>query len=129
MKKSTWRRLGAFSILPLVGASLAACGSDDSSGSDSNTITFAYQIANPNAKSVFQTLAEDYEKTHKGVTIKTNPIVLNTYGQTLTTQLNAGNGPDVFFVNAGSGQAGSVSPAPGGRQLLYRHGQGGATRG
>src|SRR4051794_17684908 len=108
-EKTTWRRLGAFSILPLVGASLAACGSDDSSGSDSNTITFAYQIANPNAKSVFQTLAEDYEKTHKGVTIKTNPIVLNTYGQTLTTQLNAGNGPDVFFVNAGSGQAGSVS--------------------
>ena len=45
MKKSTWRRLGAFSILPLVGASLAACGSDDSSGSDSNTISFAYQLA------------------------------------------------------------------------------------
>ena len=108
MKKSTWRRLGAFAVLPLVGASLAACGSDDSSGSDSKTITFAYQIANPDAKSVFATLAEEYEKTHKGVTVKTNPIALNTYGSTITTQLQAGNGPDVFFVNAGGGQAGSV---------------------
>ncbi len=108
MKRTTWRRLGAFAVLPLLGTSLAACGSDGSGGSDSNSITFAYQIANPNAKSVFATLAEEYEKTHKGVTIKTNPIALNTYGSTLTTQLNAGNGPDVFFVNAGTGQAGSV---------------------
>jgi raffinose/stachyose/melibiose transport system substrate-binding protein len=108
MKRSTWRRFGAFAVLPLVGASLAACGSGGASGSDSKTITFAYQIANPNAKSVFATLADDYEKTHKGVTIKTNPIALNTYGSTITTQLQAGNGPDVFFINAGGGQAGSV---------------------
>ena len=109
MKKSTWRRLGAFSVLPLVGASLAACGSDERQRrSDSKTITFAYQIANPNAKSVFETLAEEYEKTHEGVTVKTNPIALNTYGSTVTTQLQAGNGPDVFFINAGGGQAGSV---------------------
>jgi raffinose/stachyose/melibiose transport system substrate-binding protein len=108
MNRPTWRRLGALAALPLVGASLAACGSDGDSGSDSNTITFAYQIANPNAKSVFETLAEEYEKTHKGVTIKTNPIALNTYGSTITTQLQAGNGPDVFFINAGGGQAGSV---------------------
>jgi hypothetical protein len=51
MKTSTWRRLGAFAVLPLVGASLAACGGDDGGGSDSGskTITFAYQIANPDA--------------------------------------------------------------------------------
>jgi raffinose/stachyose/melibiose transport system substrate-binding protein len=118
MNRSTWRRLGAFAVLPLIGASLAACGSDSSGGSDSKTITFAYQIANPDAKSVFATLADDYEKTHPGVTIKTNPIVLNTYGQTITTQLNAGNGPDVFFVNAGSGQAGSVTPLAEAGKLL-----------
>jgi raffinose/stachyose/melibiose transport system substrate-binding protein len=109
MNTSTWRRLGAFAVLPLVGASLAACGSDDTSGgSDSKTITFAYQIANPDAKSPFATLAQQYEKTHAGVTIKTNPIVLNTYGSTITTQLQAGNGPDVFYINPGTGQAGSV---------------------
>jgi raffinose/stachyose/melibiose transport system substrate-binding protein len=108
MTRSTWRRLGAFAVLPLVGATLAACGSDGDSGSDSKTITFAYQIANPDAKSVFATLAEEYEKSHEGVTVKTNPIALNTYGSTITTQLQAGNGPDVFFINAGGGQAGSV---------------------
>jgi raffinose/stachyose/melibiose transport system substrate-binding protein len=108
MNTSTWRRLGALAVLPLVGASLAACGSDSSSGSDSKTITFAYQIANPDAISPYATLAEKYEKTHKGVTIKTNPIALNTYGSTITTQLQAGNGPDVFYINPGAGQAGSV---------------------
>src|SRR3954447_10660304 len=65
MNTSTWRRLGAFAVLPLLGASLAACGSGGDSGSDSKSITFAYQIANPNAKSVFATLAEEYEKAHK----------------------------------------------------------------
>src|SRR4051794_27139542 len=110
MKRSTWRRLGALAVLPILGSgALSACGSDDSDGgSDSKTITFAYQIANPNATSVFATLAADYEKSHKGVTVKTNPIALNTYGSTITTQLQAGNGPDVFFINAGGGQAGSV---------------------
>jgi raffinose/stachyose/melibiose transport system substrate-binding protein len=108
MTTSTWRRLGAFAVLPLVGASLAACGSDGSSGSDSKTITFSYQIANPDAKSPFATLAAEYEKTHSGVTIKTNPIALNTYGSTITTQLQAGNGPDVFYINPGAGQTGSV---------------------
>ena len=42
------------------------------------------------------------------MTVKTNPIALNSYGSTITTQLQAGNGPDVFFINAGGGQAGSV---------------------
>jgi raffinose/stachyose/melibiose transport system substrate-binding protein len=98
---------------------LTACGGDSSgSSSGSQTITFAYQIANPNATSVFATLAQKYEKSHPGVTIKTNPIVLNTYGSTLTTELNAGNGPDVFFVNAGSGQAGSVTPLADAGKLL-----------
>jgi len=108
MNTSTWRRLGALAVLPLVGASLAACGSDGSSGSDSKTLTFSYQIANPDAQSPFATLAKEYEKTHSGVTIKTNPIALNTYGSTITTQLQAGNGPDVFYINPGAGQAGSV---------------------
>ncbi|GAA1964561.1 extracellular solute-binding protein [Nocardioides panacihumi] len=113
MTRSTRLRLSAMAVLPVLGAGLlAGCGSSDSSnksGSEPQTITFSYQIANPNAKSVFATLSQQYEKAHPGVTIKTNPIALNTYGSTLTTQLQAGNGPDVFFVNAGSGQAGSVT--------------------
>jgi raffinose/stachyose/melibiose transport system substrate-binding protein len=109
MSTPTWRRLGALATLALAATSLTACGSTGASGSSgSKSITFTYQIANPGTKSVFQTLAEDYEKAHSGVTVKTNPISLNSYGSTITTQLQAGNGPDVFFVNAGGGQAGSV---------------------
>lgn len=108
MNRSTWRRLGALAVLPVLGSTvLTACGGN-SGGSDSKTITFAYQIANPQATSPFATLAKSYEKSHPGVTIKTNAIVLNTYGSTITTQLQAGNGPDVFYINPGTGQAGSV---------------------
>jgi raffinose/stachyose/melibiose transport system substrate-binding protein len=114
-------------VLPVIGTSLfAACGSSDdagANGAEPQSITFSYQIANPNAKSVFATLAEGYEKSHPGVKIKTNPIALNTYGSTLTTQLQAGNGPDVFFVNAGSGQAGSVTQLAEAGKLLDLTGQ------
>jgi raffinose/stachyose/melibiose transport system substrate-binding protein len=42
------------------------------------------------------------------VTIKVNKISAETYGQTLQTQMAAGNGPDVMQVNAGGGQPGTV---------------------
>jgi raffinose/stachyose/melibiose transport system substrate-binding protein len=42
------------------------------------------------------------------VTIKVNKISAETYGQTLQTQMAAGNGPDVMQVNSGGGQPGTV---------------------
>lgn len=107
MNKLTSRRILVALTAPLLTAPLlAACGGD--SAEDSKTITLSYQIAQATAKNPFDALAEKYEKDHPGVTIKTNPINMESYGSTLTTQLQAGNGPDVFFINAGSGQAGSV---------------------
>jgi raffinose/stachyose/melibiose transport system substrate-binding protein len=42
------------------------------------------------------------------VTVKVNKISAEVYGQTLQTQMAAGNGPDVMQVNSGAGQAGTV---------------------
>jgi len=116
------RRVIAAALPVLLGAVVAGCSSSDG-GSSANAaepqeITFSYQIANPNAKSVYQTLAEQYVAAHPGVKIKTNPINLASYNQTLTTQLTAGNGPDVFFINAGSGQTASVEPLEKAKKLL-----------
>ncbi|QGN57720.1 ABC transporter substrate-binding protein [Nostocoides sp. HKS02] len=121
MTPSNSRRVIAAALPVLLGAVVAGCSSSNGSAANAaepQSITFSYQIANPNAKSTYQTLAEQYVASHKGVTIKTNPINLASYNQTLTTQLTAGSGPDVFFINAGSGQTASVEPLQKANKLL-----------
>ncbi len=108
------RRRAAVVALPLAGGLLlAGCssGSGGSStsagGSEPQSITFSYASANT-TEQAYETLAKDYMAAHPGVTIKTNRVALDAYNQTLTTQLQAGNGPDVMYINAGTGQAASI---------------------
>jgi raffinose/stachyose/melibiose transport system substrate-binding protein len=109
------RRRGAvLTASALAGAMLfAACsssgGSSGSSTGDAEpqTITFSYGPANAN-DNAYETLAKDYQAAHPGVTITVNKINAEVYGQTLQTQMAAGNGPDVMQVNSGSGQPGTV---------------------
>jgi raffinose/stachyose/melibiose transport system substrate-binding protein len=105
------QRRAAAVALPLVaGMLLAACGSGDSGssgGKEPQTITFSYGPANAD-DNAYEQLAKDYEAAHPGVTIKVNKISAETYGQTLQTQMAAGNGPDVMQVNSGGGQPGTV---------------------
>jgi raffinose/stachyose/melibiose transport system substrate-binding protein len=105
------RRTAAVALPMVAGMLLAACGSGDSSsssgGKESQSITFSYGPANAQDNS-YETLAKDYMAAHPGVTIKTNRINAEVYGQTLQTQMSASNGPDVMQVNSGSGQPGTV---------------------
>jgi raffinose/stachyose/melibiose transport system substrate-binding protein len=104
------RRAAAIAVPLVAGMLLAACGSGDSGssgGKEPQTITFSYGPANAQ-DTAYETLAKDYEAAHPGVTIKVNKISAETYGQTLQTQMAAGNGPDVMQVNSGAGQPGTV---------------------
>src|SRR3954454_6246836 len=107
------RRRRAIAVaLPLAtGLLLAACGGggsgSSSSGKEPQSITVSYGPATAN-DNAYETLAKDYEAAHPGVTIKVNKISAETYGQTLQTQMAAGNGPDVMQVNSGGGQPGTV---------------------
>src|SRR5690349_11057050 len=104
------RRPAAAVALPVVaGLLLTACGGggSESGGAESQTITFSYASANT-TEMAYETLAKDYMAAHPGVTIKANRVALNAYNQTLTTQMSAGNGPDVMYINAGTGQAASI---------------------
>jgi raffinose/stachyose/melibiose transport system substrate-binding protein len=104
-------RNAAVVALPVIaGMLLTACGGSSggsSGGKEPQTITFTYAPANPQDTS-YETLAHDYEDAHPGVTIKLNKINAEAVNTTLTTQMQAGNGPDVMSLTAGSGQAATV---------------------
>jgi raffinose/stachyose/melibiose transport system substrate-binding protein len=112
-RRSRWLLAAAPLALAMT---LAACSEDapgtGGSGSanpsdEPQTITFTYVQANPD-ETYYDTLAKDFEAANPGVTVKQNKIALTAADQTIPTQLQAGNGPDVFWINAGSGIQTSV---------------------
>jgi len=90
---------------------LAGCAgaADAGDGEEPQTITFAYSIA-ADAQDWYEQLAQSYMDSHPGVTIEIQKLGLDGYPSLLTTQLNAGNGPDVFYTLSGTGQNPSVGP-------------------
>ena len=105
------RRAVAVALPVVAGLLLAACGgssdSGSSNGAEPQSITFSYASSNTN-ETAYEDLAKAYMAAHPGVDIKANRIALDSYNQTLSTQMQAGNGPDVMYINAGSGQAASI---------------------
>src|SRR3954453_15789136 len=104
------RRAAAIAVPLVAGMLLAACGSGDSGssgGKEPQTITFTYAPGNAQDTS-YEVLAKDYEAAHPGVKIKLNKINAEAVNSTLTTHMQAGNGPDVMALTGGSGQAATV---------------------
>src|SRR6476661_9828828 len=103
------RRRAVAVALPLAaGLLLAGCGgssnSGGSNGAEPQSITLTFASANT-TEMAFDDLAKAYMAAHPGVEIKTNRIALDGYNQALSTQMQAGNGPDVMYINAGSREA------------------------
>lgn len=94
--------------LLLAGCSGSGSGSGDSEG-DSNSFTFTFATSN-NLESPYEALAKEYMEQHDGVTITTNPTPNDKYGETIRTQLQAGNASDVIQTTPGSGDARSILP-------------------
>lgn len=99
----------ASTAMILAGCAGASAPSGDEGGEEPQKITFAYSIA-ADAQDWYEKLAEDYMDSHPGVTIEVVKYGLDGYASTLTTQLNAGAGPDVFYTLSGTGQNPSVGP-------------------
>jgi raffinose/stachyose/melibiose transport system substrate-binding protein len=88
---------------------IAGCSGAPTSGDGSNGFTFTYATSN-NLESPYERLAKDYMDSHEGVTITLNPQPNDRYGETLRTQLQAGNASDVIQTAPGSGQPQAVIP-------------------
>ncbi|WP_159600345.1 ABC transporter substrate-binding protein [Agromyces humi] len=107
-------RRGAMIAIPVVGALvLAGCsGSGDASstsGGESTEFSFTFATSN-NLESPYETLANDYMEANPGVKITTNPTPNDKYGETIRTQLQAGNASDVIQTTPGSGDARGIIP-------------------
>ncbi|ALX66603.1 ABC transporter substrate-binding protein [Microbacterium sp. XT11] len=90
---------------------LAGCSASGSGGADGDTDTFTFTYATSNnLESPYETLAKEYMEQHEGVTITTNPTPNDKYGETIRTQLQAGNASDVIQTTPGSGDARSLIP-------------------
>ncbi|MFB2585123.1 ABC transporter substrate-binding protein [Herbiconiux liukaitaii] len=89
---------------------LSGCsGSGDSAETDGNSFTFTFATSN-NLESPYETLAKDYMAENEGVEITTNPTPNDKYGETIRTQLSAGNASDVIQTTPGSGDARGLIP-------------------
>lgn len=99
----------AVGLLVLAGCS--SSGSDDNGGQEEATQEFSLTYATSNnIESPFEVLANAYMEANPDVTITLNPQPNDTYGDTLRTQLQAGNASDVLQTEAGSGQTRSIVP-------------------
>src|SRR6185437_15048985 len=74
------------------------------------TISYAFGATNDQDKAAYSSLANNYEKAHKGVTINTVNLPSESYASALATRVQGGNAPDTFNAEGGIGQANSIIP-------------------
>ena len=88
----------------LILAGCSSSGSSSESADANQDFSFTFATSN-NLESPYQTLADLYMKENPDVKITTNPTPNDKYGETIRTQLQAGNAADVIQTTPGSGDA------------------------
>lgn len=93
---------------------LAGCsgsGTEEGSGSSGGEQAFSFTFATSNnLESPYESLANAYMEANPDVKITINPTPNDKYGETIRTQLQAGNASDVIQTTPGSGDARGVIP-------------------
>ncbi|SNT60516.1 multiple sugar transport system substrate-binding protein [Asanoa hainanensis] len=82
-------------------AGLAACSSDDSGDEAGGAVTLDYWLWDDNQKASYQACADAFKTANPNITIRITQSAWDQYWQNLTTQLAAGEAPDVW-TNQGS---------------------------
>jgi raffinose/stachyose/melibiose transport system substrate-binding protein len=108
----SWKRIGLIAAPLAAGALiLAGCsGSNTASGPEPQTISYAFGATNDQDKAAYTSLANNFEKAHKGVTVNTVNLPSESYASALATRVQGGNAPDTFNAEGGIGQANSIIP-------------------
>ena len=99
-------RIGAVAASTAFALILAGCAGSgrDNASADEESFTLSYASAHSASISPYTALADAYMDENPNVTITMNEIPVDSYPQTLTTQLNSGNAADAFATAPGQGQ-------------------------
>ena len=95
---------GVLAVSAAAALTLTGCTTDGGGSGSDNEFSFTFATSN-NLESPYQKLADDYMKANPEVTITTNPTPNDKYGETIRTQLQAGNASDVIQTTPGQGDA------------------------
>ena len=102
------RRITAtLTALVAVGLVLAGCSSPGGTTDGKGEFTFTFPTVT-SGTSPYEELANAYEKDNPDVSVALTPLPLDSYSQTLLTQMRGGNGPDVLMTSPGTGQQNSI---------------------
>lgn len=97
--------LATAGVVALAGCS-GSGGGEETPGEAAKAFSFSFPQAN-DAEDYYQAIAQQY-MDETGVEIELLPLSGNAYDTALTTQLQAGNGPDLFIGTPGAGQTAGV---------------------
>jgi raffinose/stachyose/melibiose transport system substrate-binding protein len=95
---------GLLAVSAAAALSLTGCSASTGAAGDGKEFSFTFATSN-NLESPYQKLADDYMAANPGVKITTNPTPNDKYGETIRTQLQAGNASDVIQTTPGQGDA------------------------
>ncbi|BCW44807.1 ABC transporter substrate-binding protein [Arthrobacter sp. StoSoilB5] len=102
------RRVATLLAVPILGSlALAGCSSNANPAGGGNEIAIAFGVTTGQTNP-YQELAAEYQRQHPDVKLTLNAIPLDSYDQTIRTQLQSGNASDIIATTPGSGQASSV---------------------
>lgn len=94
------RTIASVGLAALMTASLAACNANTASTtggqSGADGVTINYWLWDDRQAPLYQQCADDFHAANPGITVKITQTAWGQYWETLTTQLAAGNAPDVF---------------------------------
>lgn len=88
-------RIGAALLALALTGSMAACGGSSDNGANGN-VTLNYWLWDDNQTASYQSCADAFHKANPNVTIKITQTAWDQYWQNLTTQIAAGDAPDVW---------------------------------
>jgi raffinose/stachyose/melibiose transport system substrate-binding protein len=134
-KRNRLRLAAAIAIPALTIAGLVGCSSSPKPSSSSTALPHvnlkysflaATALAGETNVSPYQTLAQEFSKSHPNITFTFDPIISENYGQVVRTQIAAGNAADVIYLNSGSGDTESLIPFASAGYLAPLTGQPGA---
>lgn len=109
------RWFSAVTAAVLLFPTLTACGGSDDAGS-ATTIRF---LGHTGLQASMDPVIEAFRKAHPDIAVEAQYSPAGpTYGQTLITQIQGGNAPDVFFGNGGTGATESLIPLAKSGKLL-----------